>query len=77
MGFLDKLKNLAGRGEDLVEEHDEQILDGIDKAADVVDDKTNHKYSDKIDKGTAQAKKQVKKVAEEDDIVKRSGKKQD
>ena len=75
MGFLDKLKKMAGKAEDLVEEHDDQVLDGIDKAADFADDKTKHKYSDKIDKGTAQAKKQVEKVAESDDRVKRSDKK--
>lgn len=66
MGFLDKLKQLAGKGEDLVEKHDDQILDGIDKAADLVDDKTEHKHSDKIDKGADKAKDTVKKLAKED-----------
>jgi hypothetical protein len=75
VGFFDKLKKMAGQAEDLVEEHDDQILDGIDKAADVVDDKTKHKYADKIDKGVDAAKEQVEKVAEDDDMVKRSGKK--
>jgi hypothetical protein len=67
MGFLDKLKRMAGKAEDLVEEHDDKILDGIDKAADFADDKTKGKHSDKIDKGAASAKEQVRKLAKEDD----------
>ena len=66
MGFLDKLKKLTGKAEDLVEEHDDQILEGIDKAADLVDDKTKHKHSDKIDKGADKAKDTVKKLAKGD-----------
>jgi hypothetical protein len=66
MGFLDKVKNLGRKAEDLVEEHDDKILDGIDKAADFADDKTKGKHSDKIDKGAAKAKDQVRKLAKDD-----------
>jgi hypothetical protein len=66
MGLLDKLKGLAGKAEDLVEEHDDKILDGIDKAADLADDKTKGKHTDKIDKGADKARDAVRKLAEED-----------
>jgi len=49
MGFMDKLKGLAkGRGE--------QIDKDIDKAADVVDERTGGKHTDKIDKVAEKAK---------------------
>jgi hypothetical protein len=66
MGFLDRFKRLSRQAEDLVEEHDDKILDGIDKAADFADDKTKGKHSDKIDKGAAKAKEQVRKLAKEE-----------
>ena len=43
MGFLDDAKKL-------VDEHDDQVDDAIEKAGDLVDDKTGGKYADKIDK---------------------------
>jgi hypothetical protein len=49
MGFLDKAKQMLGQ-------HEEKVEDAIDKVADVVDDKTGGKYSDKIDKGVDAAK---------------------
>ena len=49
MGLFDRAKELA-------EEHADKVGDAIDKVADVVDDKTGGKYSDKIDKGADAAK---------------------
>ena len=49
MGFLDKAKDLLGK-------HEEKVEDALDKVAEVVDDKTGGKYSDKIDKGAEAAK---------------------
>ncbi len=49
MGFLDKAKELAGQHADKVEQ-------AIDKAADMVDEKTGGKYSEQIDKGVESAK---------------------
>jgi hypothetical protein len=43
MGFLDDAKKL-------VDEHDEQVDDAIEKAGDVVDDKTGSKYAGQVDK---------------------------
>ena len=53
MGFLDKAKQmLTGK----VDEHGDQIAQGIDKAADVADEKTGGRYTDKIDTGAEKAK---------------------
>lgn len=43
---LDDIKNKVG---DLVEGNADKISEGIDKAGDLIDEKTGGKYSDKID----------------------------
>ncbi len=55
MGFLDKLKNLASKNADKVET-------AIDKAGDIVDQKTQGKYADKVDKVQDAVKKAVDKT---------------
>ncbi len=42
MGFLDKAKDLLGQ-------HDDKVDDAIEKAGDVVDDKTADKYDGQVD----------------------------
>jgi ABC-type transporter Mla subunit MlaD len=55
MSFLDKAKDaLQGKGD--------QVSDAIDKAADVIDDKTGGKHSDKIDAAADKAKEAVDKL---------------
>jgi len=59
MGFLDDAKKkatglLKGRGK--------QVEGAIDKAADVVDDKTGGKHTDKIDSAAEKAKDVVDKL---------------
>ena len=49
MGIFDKAKDLAG-------EHSDKVEQGIDKAGDIADQKTDGKYSDKIDKAENIAK---------------------
>ena len=49
MGFLDKAKDLLGQ-------HEEKLEGALDKVADVVDEKTGGKYTDKIDQGVEAAK---------------------
>ena len=57
MGLLDKIKDaLKGKGK--------QVNSGIDKAADVVDDKTEGKYTEKIDDAADKAKDIVEKLDE-------------
>lgn len=45
MGFLDKIKDLAGGNAD-------KVKDGLEKAGDVIDDKTGGAHTDKIDMAT-------------------------
>ena len=45
MGMLDKIKGLVGGNAD-------KVKDGLDKAADMIDDKTGGKYEDQIDTAT-------------------------
>jgi hypothetical protein len=54
MAFLDKVKNLLSKNADKVET-------AIDKAGDIVDQKTQGKYTDKVDKVQDAAKKAVDK----------------
>ncbi|MFI5956576.1 antitoxin [Cryptosporangium sp. NPDC051539] len=50
MGFLDKAK-------DFVDKHDDKIDQGLEKAGDLIDDKTGHKHSGNIDKAVDAAQK--------------------
>ena len=54
MGLLDKAKDLLGK-------HEEKVESALDKVAEVVDEKTGGKHTDKIDKGEAMAKEQLDK----------------
>jgi hypothetical protein len=56
---LDKLKDKAA---DLVDEHGDKIKDGIDKAADLADDKTGGQHTDKIGAVADKAKDLVDKL---------------
>ena len=62
MGLFDKFKKVKDKAEDLVDEHDDKLRSGIDKAADFADDKTKGKYSDKINKAEDTARKGVDKL---------------
>jgi hypothetical protein len=56
MGIFDKAK-------DAVSEHSEQINAGIDKAGDLVDDKTQGKYVEQVDQGQEMAKDKLRDSA--------------
>ena len=68
--ILDKAKELAidvkDKISDLVGDNEEKITGAIDKAGEFVDDKTKHKYTDKIDRAQEAAKSAVSKVAGSD-----------
>ncbi|MFN2503774.1 MAG: antitoxin [Acidimicrobiales bacterium] len=49
MGLFDKAKKLA-------EDHADTVSDALDKVADVVDEKTGGKHTDKIASGTEKVK---------------------
>jgi hypothetical protein len=55
MGFLDKVKGLVSKNADKVET-------AIDKAGDIVDQKTQGKYASQVDKVQDAAKKAVGKT---------------
>ncbi|WP_369189941.1 antitoxin [Streptomyces sp. R08] len=59
---LDKLKDKA---EDIAEEHGDKIAGGLEKAGDLVDDKTDGKHSEQIDTAVDKAQALVRRLAEE------------
>lgn len=61
MSFFD---NIMDKAEDLAAEHGDKIEQGIDKLADVVDEKTDGEHSDKIDTGAEKAKDFVEGLAD-------------
>ncbi len=52
MSFLDKAK-------DLIDKHDEQVDQGLEKVGDEVDKRTGNKYSSQIDRGVDEAQKRT------------------
>lgn len=50
MGIMDRFKKVKDQAADMAEEHGDKIADGVDKATDVVDDKTGGKFTDQLDK---------------------------
>ena len=52
MGLFDKAKKAA-------EEHGDKIADGVDKATDMIDDKTGGKFTDKLEKVDELAEKHL------------------
>ena len=59
MGIFDKAK-------DALSEHSEQADAGIDKAGDFVDERTDNKYAEQVDKGQDFAADRVRGYAAED-----------
>ena len=59
MGIFDKAK-------DALSEHSEHVDTGIEKAGDFVDDKTESKYAEQVDKGQDFAADRVREYAAED-----------
>ena len=66
MGFLDNAKDKLNQA---VDKHGDKIAQGIDKAADLADQKTKGKYSDKIDNAAAKAKDGLDKLDGKDDDI--------
>ncbi|WP_171162806.1 antitoxin [Streptomyces sp. I05A-00742] len=70
MGLFDDLKAKLGPVKDkvggLVQQHGDKIGQGLDKAARVVDAKTDGKYSSQIRTGTGKAKEALVRLADSD-----------
>ncbi|MFI0742107.1 antitoxin [Streptomyces sp. NPDC021100] len=69
MGLFDDLKAKIGPVKDkvggLVQQHGDKIEQGLDKAARMVDSKTDGKYSNQIRTGAGKAKEALGRLAEE------------
>ena len=66
MGMFDNIKDKA---QDLVDGQGDKVGEGLDKAADFVDDKTGGKYSDQIDQGADKAKDALDGLDGQDDDI--------
>ncbi|MGA5820118.1 antitoxin [Kitasatospora sp. NPDC094028] len=54
--MFESLKNLADKATDLAREHSDVLGQGLEKVGDVIDDRTDGKYSGHIDTGVEKAK---------------------
>ena len=60
-------ENIVDKAEDLAEEHNDKIDQGLDKLGDLIDEKTRGEHSDQVDAGVGKAKDLVDQVAQADD----------
>ncbi|MER7667140.1 antitoxin [Kitasatospora sp. NPDC096128] len=54
--MFESLKNIADKATDLAREHSDVLGQGLEKVGDVIDDRTDGKYSGQIDTGVEKAK---------------------
>ena len=73
MGLLDNIGDLAGqakdKAKDLVDQHGEQVGDGLDKAGAFADDKTGGQHSEQISQGLGKAKDGLDGLDGQDDDI--------
>jgi hypothetical protein len=50
MGLLDRFTKHKAQAEDLLEQHGDKVVQGVDKATDLVDDKTGGKHAETLEK---------------------------
>ncbi|WP_369386937.1 antitoxin [Streptomyces sp. CG1] len=62
--MFDALKNLKDKAEGIAEEHGDKIADGLEKAGDFIDERTEGKQGDKIDAAVDKAQDLVGKLGE-------------
>ncbi|MFF4314339.1 antitoxin [Streptomyces sp. NPDC001507] len=65
IGGIDGLKNLADKAKEVAEEHGDAIGAGLEKAGDLVDERTDGKYTEQIDTGVAKARQLVERLGEQ------------
>ncbi|MGO4662805.1 antitoxin [Terrabacter sp. 2TAF16] len=66
MGVFDNMKD---RASELVDQHGDQVGDGVDKAGDLVDEKTGGQYADKVDQGQDGLKNALDGLDGQDDDI--------
>jgi len=52
MGFMDRIKSLAGK-------HDDKLDQGVQKAGEKLDERTGNKYEAQIDKGVDEVQRRT------------------
>jgi len=62
--MFDALKKLKDKAEEVAETHSGTISQGLTKVGGFIDDKTDRKYSDKIDTGVEKAQGFVERLGE-------------
>lgn len=65
--MFEALKNLKEKAEEIAGTHGETISGGLKKAGDFIDDKTDGKYSDKIDSGVDKAQELIERMGDKSD----------
>ncbi|WP_306363160.1 antitoxin [Nocardia sp. CC227C] len=63
MGLFDNLKDAAGKAADLAAQHADKLEPVVDKAGDVIDQKTGGKYAAQVDTAQEAAKKALREQA--------------
>lgn len=66
MSMFDNMKDKVS---DLVDQHGEQVGEGLDKVGDFLDEKTGGQYADKVDQGQAGAKDALDNLDGQDDDI--------
>ena len=66
---MSELDNLKEKGQNLVDEHGEQAGQGLDKAGDLVDQRTGGEHSQQIDSGVDKAKDALDNLDQQDDDI--------
>ena len=66
MGVFDNIKDKAT---ELVDQHGDQAGQGIDKAGDLIDEKTGGRYADKVDLGQQKSKDGLDGLDGQDDDI--------
>jgi hypothetical protein len=64
MSFGDKMNEMKDKATDALGKHGDKADQGIDKAQQMVDDRTGNKYSDQIQKGADAAKDRVRQAGD-------------
>ncbi|MEO7058475.1 MAG: antitoxin [Lapillicoccus sp.] len=63
------MDNIKGMAEDLVDQHGDQVGDGLDKAGDFADEKTGGAHGEQIDGGVTKAKDALDGLDGQDDDI--------
>ena len=62
---LPDLNKLKHKAEEIAEEHGDKISDGLEKAGDLVDERTDGKHSEQIDTTVDKAQAMLERLAED------------